>query len=99
MEKRQPTHKNGFLTMKKITMYTSSYCPFCNNAEQLLTNKGFDIDEKIYVDQDPEVLSSMMKITGKRTVPQIFIGENYIGGFDELRKIDLSGELDRILGA
>ena len=85
--------------MKKIIMYTSSYCPFCNNAEQLLINKGFDIDEKIYVDQDPEILSSMMKITGKRTVPQIFIGENYIGGFDELRKIDLSGELDRILGA
>ena len=84
--------------MKKIIMYTSSYCPFCNNAEQLLSNKGFAIDEKIYVDQDPEVLSSMMKITGKRTVPQIFIGENYIGGFDELRKIDLSGELDRILG-
>jgi len=84
--------------MKKIIMYTSSYCPFCNNAEQLLINKGFDIDEKIYVDQDPEILSSMMKITGKRTVPQIFIGENYIGGFDELRKIDLSGELDRILG-
>ena len=84
--------------MKKITMYTSSYCPFCNNAEQLLINKGFDIDEKIYVDQDPEILSSMMKITGKRTVPQIFIGEDYIGGFDELRKIDLSGELDKILG-
>ena len=84
--------------MKKIIMYTSSYCPFCNNAEQLLSNKGFVIDEKIYVDQDPEVLSSMMKITGKRTVPQIFIGENYIGGFDELRKIDLSGELDRMLG-
>ena len=74
--------------MKKIIMYTSSYCPFCNNAEQLLSNKGFAIDEKIYVDQDPEVLSSMMKITGKRTVPQIFIGENHIGGFDELRKID-----------
>ena len=84
--------------MKKITMYTSSYCPFCNTAEQLLINKGFDIDEKIYVDQDPEILSSMMKITGKRTVPQIFIGEDYIGGFDELRKIDLSGELDKILG-
>lgn len=84
--------------MKKIIMYTSSYCPFCNNAEQLLSNKGFAINEKIYVDQDPEVLSSMMKITGKRTVPQIFIGENYIGGFDELRKIDLSGELDRMLG-
>jgi len=84
--------------MKKIIMYTSSYCPFCNNAEKLLSNKGFAIDEKIYVDQDPEVLSSMMKITGKRTVPQIFIGENYIGGFDELRKIDLSGELDRMLG-
>ena len=50
--------------MKKIIMYTSSYCPFCNNAEKLLSNKGFAIDEKIYVDQDPEVLSSMMKITG-----------------------------------
>jgi glutaredoxin 3 len=79
-------------------MYTSNYCPFCNNAEQLLTNKGFVIDEKIYVDQDPNALSLMMKATGKRTVPQIFIGENYIGGFDELRKIDLSGELDKILG-
>ena len=79
-------------------MYTSNYCPFCNNAEQLLTNKGFVIDEKIYVDQDPNALGSMMKATGKRTVPQIFIGENYIGGFDELRKIDLSGELDKILG-
>jgi len=84
--------------MKKIIMYTSNYCPFCNNAEQLLTNKGFVIDEKIYVDQDPNALSLMMKATGKRTVPQIFIGENYIGGFDELRKIDLSGELDKILG-
>ena len=59
--------------MKKIIMYTSNYCPFCNNAEQLLTNKGFVIDEKIYVDQDPNALSLMMKATGKRTVPQIFI--------------------------
>lgn len=84
--------------MNKIVMYTSNYCPFCKNAEQLLDNKGFAIDEKIYVDQDPEALSSMMEITGKRTVPQIFIGENFVGGFDELRKIDLSGELDKILG-
>ena len=83
--------------MKKIIMYTSNFCPFCKNAEQLLSNKGFMIDQKIFVDQDPKMLDSMMKITGKRTVPQIFIGDNHVGGFDELRKIDLSGELDKIL--
>ena len=80
-----------------ISMYTSEYCPYCRNAEQLLKNKGFDISEKYFVDQDPDLLKKMMELTGKRTVPQIFINETYVGGFEELRKADLSGELDNLL--
>ena len=78
-------------------MYTSNYCPYCINAEKLLESKGFNIDKKIFIDLDSNELNKMIEITGKRTVPQIFIGEEYIGGFDELRKIDLSGDLDKIL--
>tara|TARA_B100001173_G_scaffold292467_1_gene284697 strand:- start:50 stop:304 length:255 start_codon:yes stop_codon:yes gene_type:complete len=84
--------------MKKILMYTSSYCPYCLNAERLLSEKGINSIEKIHVDQDLKELEKMIKKTGKRTVPQIFIGELHIGGFDELRASDLSGELDKILG-
>ena len=83
--------------MKNILMYSSSYCPYCTNAEKLLFEKGFDVTEKILVDENPEELETMMKITGKRTVPQIFIDKKYIGGFEELRAADLSGELDKIL--
>ena len=83
--------------MKNILMYSSSYCPYCTNAEKLLFEKGFDLTEKILVDENPAELQKMMKITGKRTVPQIFIDKIYIGGFEELRALDLSGELDRIL--
>ena len=78
-------------------MYSSSYCPYCTNAEKLLLEKGFDITDKIFVDKNPDELEKMMKITGKRTVPQIFIDKIYIGGFEELRAADLSGELDKIL--
>lgn len=83
--------------MKKIIMYTANYCPFCRNAEQLLKNKGFEITEKIHIDQDPSQRNKMMELTGKRTVPQIFIEDHYVGGFDELRIINLTGELDKIL--
>ena len=83
--------------MKNILMYSSSYCPYCTNAEKLLFEKGFDVTEKILVDENPEELEKMMKITGKRTVPQIFIDMISIGGFEELRAADLSGELDKIL--
>jgi glutaredoxin 3 len=83
--------------MKNILMYSSSYCPYCTNAEKLLFEKGLDVTEKILVDESPEELQKMMKITGKRTVPQIFIDNIYIGGFEELRALDLSGELDKIL--
>ncbi len=83
--------------MKHILMYSSSYCPYCENAERLLSEKGFDVTEKILIDESPKEREKMMKITGKRTVPQIFIDKTYIGGFDELRAIDLSGELDKML--
>ena len=69
------------------------------NAERLLKNKGYDIYEKVFVDQDPMILKKMIELTGKRTVPQIFIEDHYIGGFDDLRKADNSGELDKILSA
>ncbi|MDC0127159.1 glutaredoxin 3 [Methylophilaceae bacterium] len=83
--------------MKHILMYTSSYCPYCENAERLLSEKGYDEIEKILVDENPKDLEKMIQITGKRTVPQIFIEKKHIGGFNELRAIDLSGELDRML--
>ena len=83
--------------MKNIIMYSSSYCPFCTNAERLLEEKGFDVTQIILIDEDPNELQKMMKLTGKRTVPQIFIDNTYIGGFDELRASDLSGELDKLL--
>ena len=83
--------------MNNIKMYTSQFCPYCSNAESLLKSKGYEISEKIYVDQDPEVLSKMIEMTGKRTVPQIFINDKYIGGFDELRKLDNTGDLDKVL--
>tara|TARA_B100000768_G_C11274353_1_gene375074 strand:- start:355 stop:609 length:255 start_codon:yes stop_codon:yes gene_type:complete len=83
--------------MKNILMYSSSYCPYCTNAERLLEEKGFDVTQKILIDEDPNELEKMMKLTGKRTVPQIFIDDTYIGGFDELRASDLSGELDKLL--
>ena len=83
--------------MKKILMDTSSFCPYCLNAEKLLSEKGFDVIEKILVDDDPKELEKMIKMTGQRTVPQIFVDEQYIGGFQELRAADLSGELDKLL--
>ena len=83
--------------MVNILMYTSNHCPYCRNAEQLLKYKGLAIDQKLYIDQDADLLSEMMEKTGKRTVPQIFIGSIYVGGFDDLRRMDLSGELETIL--
>ena len=83
--------------MNNIKMYTSQFCPYCSNAENLLKSKGYVISDKIYVDKDPEELSKMIEMTGKRTVPQIYINDKYIGGFDELRKLDNTGDLDKVL--
>ena len=80
-----------------VVMYTSAYCPYCNNAERLLTAKGIKEINKIRVDLQPELRVEMMQKTGRRTVPQIYIGDQHIGGFNELRALDLAGELDVLL--
>lgn len=83
--------------MAKVLMYTSAYCPYCTNAERLLHSKGVTDIEKIQIDTDSELKISMMEKTGRRTVPQIYIGERHIGGFDDLRALDLAGGLDQLL--
>ena len=83
--------------MSKVVMYSTAVCPYCINAERLLTSKGVTEIEKIRVDLAPEQRIEMMQKTGRRTVPQIYIGNQHIGGFDELRALDLAGELDALL--
>ncbi len=84
--------------MAHIVMYTSAYCPYCANAERLLQSKGVTEIEKIRIDMEPEKRVEMMEKTGRRTVPQIYIDDRHIGGFDDLRALDLAGGLDPLLG-
>ena len=83
--------------MPKILMYATAVCPYCINAERLLTAKGVKDIEKIRVDLQPEQRMEMMQKTGRRTVPQIYIDGLHIGGFEELRALDLAGKLDPLL--
>jgi glutaredoxin 3 len=85
--------------MAKVVMYTSAVCPYCINAERLLKNKGVTEIEKIRVDLQPELRAEMMEKTGRRTVPQIFIGDQHVGGFDDLHALDVRGGLDPLLAA
>jgi glutaredoxin 3 len=87
------------MSMARILMYSTRICPYCIRAEQLLAKKGIAADqiEKIRVDDHPEQREAMMRITGRRTVPQIFIGERHVGGFDDLAELDAAGELDPLL--
>jgi len=79
-------------------MYSTQVCPFCVMAERLLTSKGVAITEKILVDKDPTLRDEMIAKTGRRTVPQIFINETHVGGFDDLSALDRAGKLDPLLG-
>jgi glutaredoxin 3 len=85
--------------MPRILMYCTKICPYCVRAEQLLAKKGVDSAqiEKIRVDNHPEQRAEMMRLTGRRTVPQIFIGDRHVGGFDDLSELDSAGELDPLL--
>ena len=83
----------------RVLMYSTGVCPYCNMAERLLKAKGIDEIEKIRIDLDPEQRALMMKKTGRRTVPQIYIGEIHIGGFDDLSALDREGKLDPLLQA
>jgi glutaredoxin 3 len=77
-------------------MYTTKWCPFCVMAKRLLAAKGVAVEE-IPVDTDPTRRVEMVQRTGRRTVPQIFIGERHVGGFDEIADLDHKGELDPLL--
>ena len=83
--------------MANILMYTSAVCPYCINAERLLASKGVTEINKIRVDLQPEKRDEMIERTGRRTVPQIFIDDRHIGGFDDLRALDQAGGLDPLL--
>jgi len=84
--------------MPKVRMYSTGRCPFCNMAERLLRAKGAAID-KIRVDLEPERRVEMMEKTGRRTVPQIYIGEMHVGGYEELAELARAGKLDPLLHA
>jgi glutaredoxin 3 len=80
-------------------MYTTAVCPFCQRAEQLLQARGVTTIEKIRIDLDPQRRAEMMAASGRRTVPQIWIGERHVGGFDDLAALDRAGELLPLLAA
>jgi glutaredoxin 3 len=85
--------------MAKVQMYSTAVCPFCVQAERLLKAKGVTDIEKIRVDLQPELRDAMIAKTGRRTVPQIYIGETHVGGFDDLSALDRAGGLDKLLAA
>ena len=85
--------------MSKVTMYSTGVCPYCQMAERLLHSKGVATIEKIRVDLEPERRAEMMEKTGRRTVPQIYIGETHVGGYDDLAALDRAGKLDELLRA
>lgn len=79
--------------MSKVVMYSKDYCPFCSRAKTLLTERGVTDLEIIRIDQDPAQRDAMIERTGRRTVPQIFIGDKHVGGCDDLIALDRSGGL------
>jgi glutaredoxin 3 len=85
--------------MAKVMMYSTGVCPFCLMAERLLKSKGIEQIEKVRVDLEPQRRQEMMERTGRRTVPQIYVGERHIGGYDDLSALDRAGGLDPLLAA
>jgi glutaredoxin 3 len=82
--------------MKRVLVYSTRICPFCVMAKRLLRAKGVDYDE-VLVDQDATRRAEMMQRSGRRTVPQIFIGDRHVGGFDDLAALEHGGQLDPLL--
>jgi glutaredoxin 3 len=84
------------MTLKTIKVYSARMCGYCRAAERLLNSKGVSYDV-IKVDEDPALYEHMKEISGRHTVPQIFIGDYHVGGFDDLSAINQTGELDKLL--
>lgn len=85
--------------MSKVRMYSTAVCPFCVRAEALLTARGVAEIEKLRIDLDPQLRDEMMEKTGRRTVPQIYIGDTHVGGCDDLMALDRAGGLAPLLAA
>ena len=85
--------------MQPVKMYTTAVCPFCIRAKQILKARGVESIEEVRVDANPQERMKMMEITGRRTVPQIFIGSTHVGGCDELMALDGEGALLPLLKA
>ena len=85
--------------MQAVKMYTTAVCPYCIRAKQLLKARGVEAIEEIRIDQNPAERNQMMAITGRRTVPQIFIGSTHVGGCDDLVALDAQGGLLPLLQA
>lgn len=83
--------------MARVLMYSTGFCPYCIQAERLLKAKGVAEIDKIRVDLLPEQRAEMMAKTGRRTVPQIYIGDTHVGGYDDLFALDRAGKLDGLL--
>ena len=83
--------------MQSVKMYTTAVCPFCIRAKQILKARGVQSIEEVHVDANPQERMKMMEITGRRTVPQIFIGDTHVGGCDELMALDSRGGLMPLL--
>lgn len=80
-----------------VTMYTTAMCPYCLQAERLLASRGITAIDKVRVDLDPARREEMMARTGRRTVPQIYIGDRHVGGYDDLAALERSGKLAALL--
>jgi glutaredoxin 3 len=85
--------------MQAVKMYTTAVCPYCIRAKQILKSKGVEQIDEIRVDQQPEARMAMVELTGRRTVPQIFIGDTHVGGCDDLVALDGRGGLLPLLNA
>lgn len=85
--------------MQKVTMYCTAVCPYCVAAERLLKSRGVEVIEKIRVDEAAHLREEMMNKTGRRTVPQIYVGDSHVGGFDDLSALDKAGQLVPMLNA
>lgn len=83
--------------MNTVTMYTTGYCPYCDMAKTLLRQKGVSHIDEIRIDTDSAQREQMMARTGRRTVPQIYIGSTHVGGFDDLNALHQQGALDALL--
>jgi len=85
--------------MQAVKMYTTAVCPYCIQAKKVLKQKGVEHIEEVRVDANPEERLKMMELTGRRTVPQIFIGGTHVGGCDDLMALDSKGGLEPMLRA